>query len=58
MSSLLVAMKALLYSLSIDRGEVGAFLGCFGAASIINLSVFGHGVTEKVCSNDAWLTVL
>lgn len=51
-------MKDLFYSLNIDRGGVGAFLGCFAVASVINLSFFCHGVTEKVCSNDVSLIVL
>lgn len=41
-------MKALFYSLSIDRGGVGAFLGCFAVASIINLSFLSWSHREGV----------
>lgn len=58
LSPLSVAMKAFFDSLSIDRGVVGAFLGCFEIVSIITLPFFPHGATEKVCSNNLWLIVL
>lgn len=55
LSPLLAALKALFHSVSIDRGGVGVFLGCFVVASITDLSFF---VTESQRRRAAMMRVV